>query len=212
MNRIGIIGTGSYLPERILTNAELQRMVETTDEWIFSRTGIRERRIARPDENTSDMAYEASLKPSIWRSLFQGPGPARAGHRDAGHPLPCRGQTGCRLGWIARGGDLRRDGCLLRIHLALSVAEQYLKNDTFKNALVVGAETMTRTVDYTDRSSCILWATGAGWRFSGDPGQRRDPLDPSPHGRVQWGEPPPAGGGSRTTPSTTTAWTGSCTI
>ena len=61
-DRIGIVGTGSYLPERVLTNLDLEKTLDTTDEWIYTRTGIRERRIAAKDEHTSDLAREASLK------------------------------------------------------------------------------------------------------------------------------------------------------
>jgi 3-oxoacyl-[acyl-carrier-protein] synthase-3 len=161
--RVAIVGTGSYLPEKILSNFDLEKIVDTSDEWIYTRTGIRERRVARPDENTSDLAREASLKAL-----------EMAGMRQEQIELIVMAtitpDTHCPAGanWLQAKLNCPRavtfdvTAACTGFIFALSVAEQYLKNGTFKNALVVASEVMTRTLDYTDRSSCILWGDGAG--------------------------------------------------
>jgi 3-oxoacyl-[acyl-carrier-protein] synthase-3 len=160
---IEIVGTGSYLPDGVLANSDLEGMVETTDEWIYTRTGIRERRVARRDQNASDLAREASLRALEMADM---------------HPedldliimATITPDTHCPAGanWIQAKMDCPQavtfdiTAACTGFIFALSVAEQYLKNGTFGNALVVASEIMTRTVDYTDRSSCILWGDGAG--------------------------------------------------
>jgi 3-oxoacyl-[acyl-carrier-protein] synthase-3 len=161
--RVKIVGTGSYLPEGVLTNHDLEKMIDTTDEWIYTRTGIKERRVARPDENTSDLAFRASL-PALEAA---GLSPEDLDLIVMATITP---DTHCPCGanWLqaklnaSKAVTFDVAAACSGFIFALSVAEQYLKNGTFRNALVVGAEIMTRTVDYTDRSSCILWGDGAG--------------------------------------------------
>jgi len=159
-----IIGTGSYLPERILTNADLEKMVETTDQWIVERTGIRERHIAAPEQLTSDLAFEAAKKAieaagvtaqAIDLIIVATTTPDRIFPSTA-----CVLQA--KLG-IANGApafDIQAV-CSGFIY-GLTVADSFIKSGQAKCALVVGAETLSRITDYTDRSNCILWGDGAG--------------------------------------------------
>jgi len=158
-----IIGTGSYLPEKVLTNFDLEKMVDTSDEWIFTRTGIRERHVVGGDTATSDLAVEAAR-----RALED----ARVAPEEVDliavatitpdYPLPA---TACivqdRLGAKKAGAfDLQAacSGFVYGIHLAAG----YLAAHPDKTVLVIGAETLTKMTDYTDRTSCILFGDGAG--------------------------------------------------
>lgn len=163
MKRIGIVGTGSYLPERVLSNFDLEKVLNTTDEWIYQRTGVRERRIADPDVNTSDLAGEAAL-----RALEM----AMISPKDLDLIIlaTITPDTCCPSGanWLeAKLGAQRAvsfdvTAACCGFIFGLSVAEQYLKTGTFKNALVVASEVMSRCQDWTDRENCILWGDGAG--------------------------------------------------
>lgn len=158
-----IIGCGGYLPERILTNAELEQTVDTTDDWIYSRTGIRERHIAAPEENTCDLALNAA------NSALEMAG-ITAAHLDLiilATTTPDRvfPATACllqdRLG--ARGCaafDLQA-ACSGFLY-ALGIADQFIRNGTIRSALVIGAEVFSRILDWNDRSTCVLFGDGAG--------------------------------------------------
>ena len=158
-----IAGTGSYLPEKILTNADLERIVDTSDEWIRTRTGISQRHIAVDGETTTDLAEHAS------RNAM-----AAAGVSPADVDLICVGTTTPDLVFPNVGTLLQHR---LNIHgcpafsleaacasflYALSVADKFVRLGEAKCALVVGAETLTRLVDWTDRGTCVLFADGAG--------------------------------------------------
>lgn len=158
-----ISGTGSYLPEKILTNADLEKMVETTDEWIFSRTGIRQRHIAADGEFTSDLAYQAALR------AIEAVGVSAAdidliivATTTPDHVFP---STACilqnKLG-IAGCPAFDVQAVCSGFVYALATADQFIKGGMARNALVVGAETMSRITDWSDRSNCILWGDGAG--------------------------------------------------
>lgn len=158
-----IAGTGSYLPQRILTNAELERMVDTTDEWIFSRTGIRERHIAADDEFTSDLALHAA------KQALEAAGVA-ATELDlilVATTTPDRvfPSTACllqhKLGNAGAPAFDIQAVCSGFIY-AMATADQFIRNGAARKVLVVGAETMSRITDWTDRSNCILWGDGAG--------------------------------------------------
>lgn len=161
--RIGILGTGSYLPDRILSNHDLEKILDTTDEWIYKRTGIKERRIAAPDEYASDLAKEASLR------AMETAGVA-SGDLDLIIMTTMTPDTCCPAGanWLeAKIGAEKAvsfdvTAACSGFIFGLSVAEQYLKARTFKTALVASVEIMSRTLDWTDRESCILWGDGAG--------------------------------------------------
>jgi 3-oxoacyl-[acyl-carrier-protein] synthase III len=158
-----IAGTGSYLPEKILTNAELEKLVETSDEWIRTRTGISQRHIAADTETTTDLAEIASQRAM-----------ADAGVGASDIDLIVVGTTTPDL-VFPNVGTLLQDR--LGIHgcpafsveaactgfvYALSVADKFVKLGESKCALVVGAETLTRIVDWTDRGTCVLFGDGAG--------------------------------------------------
>ncbi len=158
-----IAGTGSYLPERVLTNADLEKMVETNDEWIVSRSGIRERHIAADGETTSDLAFHAAT-----RAL------EAAGLDAADIELIVLGtttpdvifpSTAClvqdRLGANGCAAFDVNAACSGFI-FALSIADKFIRTGAVKNALVIGAETLTRMVDWTDRGTCVLFGDAAG--------------------------------------------------
>ncbi len=159
-----ISGTGSYLPAKILTNAELERMVDTTDEWIFARTGIRERHIAASDEYTSDLGIAAAKKAieaanidvqDIDLLIVATTTPDRVFPSTA---CMIQNQLGIKNNSPAFDVQAVCSGFVY----ALSVADSMIKTGAAKTALVIGAETMSRITDWTDRSNCILWGDGAG--------------------------------------------------
>ncbi len=158
-----IAGTGSYLPKRILHNAELENMVDTTDEWIFSRTGIRERHIAASDEFTSDLAVNAAknaiASASITASeidliIVATTTPDKVFPSVATMVQRKLGISGCPA------FDLQAV-CSGFVY-GLSTADNFIKAGASQCVLVIGADTISRITDYTDRGNCILWGDGAG--------------------------------------------------
>lgn len=158
-----ILGTGSYLPVQVRTNADLESMVETSDEWIVSRTGIRERRIAALDENVSTMAFEAAKHALEMSGLDKNDiGLIVVATTSATHAFPsaaCQVQQmldikGCAAFDVA--------AACAGFTYALSIADQYVKNGAVKHALVIGSDTLSRTLDPTDRGTVILFGDGAG--------------------------------------------------
>lgn len=158
-----ITGTGSYLPKKVLTNADLVKMVDTTDEWIFSRTGIRERHIVADDEFTSDMALHAA------RNAIDAAGIA-ADSIDliivaTTTPDKVFPSTACilqrKLG-VAGCPAFDVQAVCSGFVYALSIADNFIKTGSAKCALVIGAESFSRITDWTDRGNCILWGDGAG--------------------------------------------------
>ena len=156
-----IVGTGSYLPPRIITNSELEKSLDTTDEWITSRTGIKERRIVE-DQNTCDLALEASINALEMAEL-------KASEIDliilaTTTPDKIFPATATilqdRLGASCPAFDLQ--AVCAGFVFALTTAQQYIENGSAKNILVVGSETMSKIVDWNDRSTAILFADGAG--------------------------------------------------
>ena len=158
-----IMGTGSYLPEKLLTNADLEHMVDTTDEWIFARTGIRERHIAADGEFTSDLAFKAAQNAiasagvdanQIDLIVVATTTPDKIFPSVATIVQRKLGISGCPAFDV-------QAVCSGFIY-ALATADNFIKVGTSKCALVIGAETFSRITDYTDRSNCILWGDGAG--------------------------------------------------
>jgi 3-oxoacyl-[acyl-carrier-protein] synthase-3 len=158
-----IAGTGSYLPEKILTNADLEHMVDTTDEWIFTRTGIRERHIVADGELTSDLALNAA------KNAIKSAG-INASEIDliivaTTTPDKIFPSTACilqhKLG-VAGCAAFDIQAVCSGFVYALSTADNFIKSGAAKCALVIGAETFSRITDWTDRSNCILWGDGAG--------------------------------------------------
>lgn len=158
-----ITGTGSYLPEKVLTNHDLEKMVETSDEWIRERTGIIKRHIAADGETTCDLAEQAALR-----------------------AMEAAGKEPCDIDLIILATTtpdkiFPSTACLLQQRLeihgcpafdiqavctgfiyALSIAEKFIRSGTHKCALVIGAETFSRVIDWTDRGTCVLFGDGAG--------------------------------------------------
>ncbi len=158
-----IIGTGGYLPERILTNAELEQMVDTSDEWIRTRTGVEKRHIAAEDETTCDLAEQATLKAMEAASVS----PEDIDLIIMGTTTPdvIFPSTACllqqRLGIHGCAAFDIQAVCTGFIY-ALDIADKYIRAGVAKKALVIGAETLSRLIDWTDRSTCVLFADGAG--------------------------------------------------
>ncbi|MFH1552678.1 MAG: beta-ketoacyl-ACP synthase III [Candidatus Omnitrophota bacterium] len=163
MKRTGILGVGKYLPENVLTNADLERMVDTTDEWIVTRTGIKERRIAAENEATSDMAAKA----------------AKGALKNAG--LEAKDIDLIIVATITPDMFFPSTACILQDKLGarhvpafdiavacsgyvygLTIADNFIKNGMCKYALVVAAEKLSSVTDWKDRSTCVLFGDGAG--------------------------------------------------
>ncbi|MBF0152446.1 MAG: ketoacyl-ACP synthase III [Magnetococcales bacterium] len=160
-----ITGTGSCLPEKRLGNAELARMVDTTEEWIFSRTGISERRIAAPGELTSDLAVGAARQ----ALAAAGVGPERldmiiVATTTADHVFPATATVvQHKLGVSDRHAPaLDLQAVCAGFIYGLSVAEKYILSGSCQRILLIGAEVFSRLIDWTDRSTCILFGDGAG--------------------------------------------------
>jgi 3-oxoacyl-[acyl-carrier-protein] synthase-3 len=160
---VGILGAGKYVPERRLTNRDLEQMVETNDEWIVTRTGIRERRIADPSQASSDLAYEASARALAAAGLT-------ADQLDliivaTVTPDMFFPSTACllqeRLGAKQAAAFDLSAACSGFIY-GLATATSFVRTGMYRRVLVVGAETLSRITDYTDRNTCILFGDGAG--------------------------------------------------
>ena len=160
-----IAGTGSYLPEKRLTNADLEKIVDTTDEWIMKRVGIRERRIVADSGDTTSRMAIAAAKAAM---LAAGVGPddidlivVGTATSDCFFPsTACMVQHALGIQNECPAFDLNA-ACAGFIY-GMSVADQYVKAGIAKNALVIGAEALSRVVDWKDRSTCILFGDGAG--------------------------------------------------
>jgi 3-oxoacyl-[acyl-carrier-protein] synthase-3 len=158
-----IAGTGSYLPEKVVTNDDLAKIVDTSDEWIASRTGIRQRHIVAEGETTSDLAYHASLR--ALEAAGVDPGDLDLIVVGTTTPDLIFPSTACllqdRLG--ANGcGAFDVNAACSGFLFALSVADKFVRTGDAKTVLVVGAETLTRMVDWEDRTTCVLFGDGAG--------------------------------------------------
>ncbi len=198
-----IAATGSYLPERVLHNRDLERMVDTSDEWIYTRTGIRERRVAAPEEATSDLCLQAARRAMDWARLD----PAELDMIVVTTITP---DTMCPSAacWLQSKLGAERAvafdlaAACSGFLFGLKTVQAYLAQDArIQTVLLCSAEVMTRTVDYTDRASCILWGDGgaaAVIRRDG-PGLRLRRVEIRTQGAYGEDLLLP-GGGSRTTP------------
>ena len=163
MIRSHVIGCGAYLPKTILTNNDLAKRVDTSDEWIRTRTGIRERRVAAPGEKTSDLAFEAA------QAALANAG-ATASDIDL---IVCATTTPdetfpsvatklqARLG-MTRGAAFDVQAVCTGFLYALAIADNFIRSGQARTVLVVGAECMTRLLDWNDRTTCVLFGYGAG--------------------------------------------------
>src|SRR5688500_744059 len=163
MGRVRIAGLSTYVPPRVLTNADLEKLVETNDEWILQRTGIRERHIVEPGVATSDLAKQASLGAIRQAGIT----PADIGFIVVGTTTPdtifpstacvLQHKIGATRCW---GFDL--GAACSGFTYALTVGMQMVASGAHEHALVVGADTMSSIIDYRDRTTCILFGDGAG--------------------------------------------------
>lgn len=163
MKPVGIIGTGSYLPEKVLTNKDLENMVDTTDEWIVSRTGIRERRIAAEDQASSDLALEAS------RKAIQAAG-LTADQLDliivaTVTPDMMFPATACllqdRLG-AKKAAAFDLSAACSGFLYGIATASQFIESGMYRYALVVGVDCLSKITNWEDRNTCVLFGDGAG--------------------------------------------------
>jgi 3-oxoacyl-[acyl-carrier-protein] synthase-3 len=158
-----ILGTGSYLPSTVRTNADLEKMVDTSDEWIVARTGIKERRIAADDESVADMGYIAA------KNAIEMAGISKdeidliiVATTSSTHAFPSSAcQVQAKLEISGCGAFDMAAACTGFVY-ALSVADQHIKSGQCKNVLVIGADTLSKTCDQLDRSTVILFGDGAG--------------------------------------------------
>ncbi len=163
MTNARITGTGSYLPEKVLTNYELEKMVDTSNEWIVSRTGIEERRVVAADECTSDMATEAARRALKMAGVSPDAVDLIVLATITGdYPWPA---TACivqaNLG-AANAYAYDVSAACSGFLFALACADDYLRAGRGKRALVIGAETLSRAIDWSDRNTCVLFGDGAG--------------------------------------------------
>ncbi len=160
---VSIIGTGSYVPEKILTNAELSRMVDTSDEWITTRTGIKERRIAGKDEFTSDMAAKAALK-AIKQAKIS-PTEIDLILVATATPDMVFPATACfvqkKIG-ATNAACLDISAACAGFLFGIEIAQQFITSHTHETVLVIGAEKLTSITNWTDRNTCVLFGDGAG--------------------------------------------------
>jgi len=158
-----IAGTGMYVPERVLTNADFERMVETSDQWIVERTGIRERRIAAPDEASSDMAAHAARRALAIAGLEAD----AVDHIVLATTTPDRILPSCactvqRMIGARRAAAYDMFAACTGFVFGVSLGRSLIVSGTADTVLVIGVETLSRIVDYTDRNTCVLFGDGAG--------------------------------------------------
>src|SRR5499426_1244478 len=163
MIRAKITGVGSYAPKRVLTNADLEKMVQTSDEWIVQRTGIRERRIADETEATPDLALRAAqqaleranLVPEDIEFIVVGTTTPDMFFPTVGNIVQHR--LGCR-----RAGSVDLLAACAGSVYSLSVGSKFIETGKYRRVLCIGAETLSKITDFTDRGTCILLADAAG--------------------------------------------------
>ncbi len=159
-----IIGSGGYLPERVMPNAELETLVDTSDEWIQARTGIRKRHIARTDETTSEMCYHASRQAIEYAGIE--PDSIDLIVVATSTPDLIYPSTACllqhRLGLCNGSPAFDVQAVCSGFIYALSITDQYLRSGAMQRALVVGADMNSRILDWHDRTTCVLFGDGAG--------------------------------------------------
>ena len=166
---VGILGVGHYVPEKTLTNFDLEKMVDTSDEWITERTGIKQRHIAAPEEATSDLAYNAAVK--ALEDAKVSPEEIDlviVGTASSDHIFP---STAClvqaRLGAKNAAAFDLAAGCSGFVY-SLAVASQMVKTGLYNKILIIGAETLSRIMNWKDRNTCVLFGDGAGAAVVGE--------------------------------------------
>lgn len=163
MTRAQIIGTGSYAPEKIMTNDDLAKIVETSDQWITERTGIKQRHVAAEGENSSDMALKASIRAlEMARTRPEELDAIIVGTISGDMPMPaCAAFLQAKLGAKKAFAFDVSAACAGSLY-GMSIAAQYIQNGLSKRILVVGVELLTRLIDWQDRNTCVLFGDAAG--------------------------------------------------
>ena len=163
LRTVSIIGTGSYLPEKIVTNEDLSQLVDTSDEWITSRTGIKERRMAAQDEQTSDMAAKAALK--ALEMAKTSPADVDLILVATATPDMLFPATACfvqkKIG-ATKAACLDISAACAGFLFGIEIAQQFITSHTYDTVLVIGAEKLTSITNWTDRNTCVLFGDGAG--------------------------------------------------
>ena len=158
-----IAGTGSYLPEKVLTNADLVKMVDTSEEWIVSRTGIKQRHIASPEQATSDLATEASKQAlEMARIAPQDLDLIIVATITPDHFFPSTAALVQKNIGALRAAAFDLEAACTGFIYGISVGDQFIKTGMYRNILVVGAEVLSRYVNWEDRNTCVLFGDGAG--------------------------------------------------
>ena len=158
-----VVGTGRYLPEKILTNADLEKTLDTTDEWIRSRTGIQERRIAQKDESSSTLGAHAAK--NALKAAGMSPDELDMIIVCTSTPDVLYPSTACFVQKnivASKAAAYDISAVCSGFVFGLSIAEQYIKSGRYENVMVIGAEVNSRIMDWTDRKTCILFGDGAG--------------------------------------------------
>ncbi|MDQ7094724.1 beta-ketoacyl-ACP synthase III [Desulfosporosinus sp. PR] len=163
MRSVGIVGTGSYVPDKVLTNADMEKLVDTNDEWIVTRTGIKERHIAPEGMPVSELCYQAALKALADAKIEPEELDLVIVATVTGdHAFP---STSCiiadRLGAKNAAAFDLQAGCTGFIY-GVTAASQFISTGLYKTALVIGGETLSKIINWEDRSTCILFGDGAG--------------------------------------------------
>ncbi|MDI6781026.1 MAG: beta-ketoacyl-ACP synthase III [bacterium] len=160
---VGIVGTGSYVPPNILTNSDLEKMVDTSDTWIVERTGIRERRISSPETTASCLGLPASL--AALQSAGVSPEDVDLIIVATSTPDMTFPSTACfiqdKIG-ASRAACFDISAACTGFSYALETGQQFIATSTYKTALIVGTEVISKVIDWTDRNTCILFGDGAG--------------------------------------------------
>lgn len=163
LRSVGILATGSYTPEKVLTNADLEKMVDTSDEWIVTRTGIHERRISSPEQASSDLAYEAAVK-ALRKAKIS------AEELDmiivaTVTPDSMFPSTACilqhKLG-ATKAAALDVSAACTGFLYGIATGSQFVANGLYRYVLVIGVETLSKIINYEDRNTCVLFGDGAG--------------------------------------------------
>ncbi|WP_269464923.1 beta-ketoacyl-ACP synthase III [Heliomicrobium modesticaldum] len=163
MKKVGIWGTGAYLPERIMTNKEFESMVDTSDEWIVTRTGIRERRVAAPEEAVSDLSAIAGARALEAAGLApEEVDLVIVGSCTFDTYLPA---SACLAAWkmgARRAAAFDLETACTSFIYGCAVGAQFIATGMYRHVLVIGAEVLSKFLDYRDRNTCVLFGDGAG--------------------------------------------------
>ncbi len=162
-NSAKIAGLGYYVPKKVLTNADLEKMVDTSDEWITSRTGIKERRMADDNETTADLAVKAAINALENADMaVEELELIIVATATPNHLMPSTATIVQRIINATNAVAFDISAACSGFIFAMNIAHQFVATGTYKNALVIGAETMTKFIDFTDRNTCVLFGDGAG--------------------------------------------------